>query len=1163
MKKNVLFHKSLWMVMRITLYQVLLAGLFAGLAAAHDSRAQRILNQSVTLSETHARLGSVLEKIEKSAGVKFVYSTKINAGERVSLQTVDRPLSEVLQLLLTPLQIRYEVLDSRILLRKRAPSGITVAEHPVPPMAENQEISGKVTDEKGEGLPGVSVLVKGTQQGTVTGASGDFRLNIAGPESVLVFSFVGYMTQEITAGNVSDLQVMLQVDEKALEEVLVVGYGTQKKVDITGSVSAVDVRALKSIPTGSALQALQGQAAGVNVISSGVPGGNSTVFIRGITSFGSTGPLVLIDGVPGSINDLRSDEVESMQVLKDAGAAAIYGVRGANGVIVVTTKKGKSGQPVVTYDAFYGQQFPLKKNPFNLLNSEDFARLTLIANPASNIFKNGMPDYLYAGPGVVGAVKEGDPGADPSKYVFDQSNTPSNYLIQSVNKQGTDWFREVFKRAPMTNHNLAISGGTAKSSYMVSLGYFDQTGTLLNTYLRRYSMRINTDFKVRNHLRVGQNIYGYYRQNNGLDNLAVGNSVSHIYRMMPIVPVYDIMGNFGGSFAGPELGSGENPVSRQKRTENNRNNTWNLMGNVYAEADLLKDLTLRTSFGGTISSNYAVNFTFNSYNDAFFNNRENALSEGSGYGNSMIWTNTLRYGKKLGRHQLQVLLGTEALKSSGRSVSGSSNSLYATDFDYLVLGNGTKNFATGSSAYAEALFSTFGRLDYSFNEKYLLGVTVRRDGSSRFGSENRFGTFPSVSAGWRLSDEAFLKGVAWINDLKLKASYGILGSQNNINPENAYSLFGSTMTNSYYDLAGSSTGLTQGFFQSRNGNPRTGWERNVVTNIGLDALLFNNRLEAGVEYYNKSIEGLLFPEPLPATAGGAEPPTINIGDIRNRGVDISLLYRDRIGESLRYNIGVNVTTYRNEVVHIPDPGYFESAGGGSIIGTLIRNQVGHPVSSFYGYEVIGLFSSDRDVAESPVQNEAAPGRFKYRDANGDGKISTDDRVFFGNPNPDFTYGLNAGLEFRQFDFSAVFYGSQGNDLLNHVRYFTDFFSNPGGKSNVLLNAWTPENTNTKVPKVETVSSFSTSGVANSYYREDGSYLRLKSLLLGYQFTPEAIRKIGLSKLRVYLQAANLFTVTRYTGLDPEISGSSASFGADFGNYPGNQKSFLLGLNLAF
>lgn len=1025
-----------------------------------------------------------------------------------------------------------------------------------------QVVTGKVTSaDDQQPIPGANILLKGTANtGTATGADGTFSLNVPA-NTTLVISYIGYQTAEVAVGSQSTVSVALTPAATSLSEVVVTGYTSEKKKDIIGSVSVVDVKALKSIPAGSAVQALQGQAPGVNIINSGAPGSTSNIFIRGISSFGNTQPLVLVDGVQAELNDVSASDVESIQVLKDAGAAAIYGVRGSNGVLIVTTKKGKSGAPTIAYDAYYGTQDPLKGNVFNLLNSSDFARLTKIAYPTTGLFQNGLPDYTYRGPGATGVGNEGDAAVNPAKYNFDATNPANNYLIQKVNKTGTDWFHELFKPAPITSHNLTASGGTDKSSYMVSLNYFNQQGTMLQTYLKRYSGRVNTQFKVKNNVRIGENAYFFYKQNPSFDNLSSGNPIAWTYRAMPIIPVYDIKGNYGGTFDGPELGSSSNPVAVQNSTVNNKTNAWDVVGNVFAEVDFLKHFTARTSFGGSIDNQYATNFTFTPYNNSEGNTNPNSFAETSLYNSNTMWTNTLTYTNLFGKHSVKAIAGSEAIRNYGRAVTASSSGYFSTDYDYLTLTNGTSNVTNTSSAYENTLFSLFGRVDYSFDEKYLIGVTVRRDGSSRFGSARRYGTFPSVSAAWRVSSEAFMKNITWLNDLKLRASYGVLGSQNNVSPQNAFTLFGGAFYNAYYDISGSGK-ISQGFAQTNIGNPNTGWEQNVVTNVGFDATLFN-KLDLSVEYYQKSINGLLFTQTLPATAGGATAPTVNVGDIQNKGVDIGATYRGTVNNDLRFTAGANITTYNNNVVNIPSPGYFETANTQNL-GNVIRNQVGQPVSSFFGYKVIGLFNSDADVSSSPTQSGAAPGRFKYQDVNGDGKIDASDRTFLGNPNPKFTYGLNLGVTYKRFDISTTLYGSQGNKIYNTVKSFTHFFSTyVGAKSNDLLNAWTPDNTNTNIPKIESTGSFSSSGVSNSFYVENGSFLKMRSLVIGYTFAPQLLRKVGLNRLRVYAQGANLFTITKYSGLDPEVSGLSSAFGVDYGNYPSNQKNYIFGLNLSF
>ena len=1033
-------------------------------------------------------------------------------------------------------------------------------------VTENLIVSGTITSqEDSEPLPGVTILVKNSASttGSITDINGNYKVN-APEDGVLVFSSVGFVTEEVPVNSRSVIDVALAEDVQSLEEVVVTGYSTQRKKDITGSVAVVDTEALKSVPAGSAAQALQGQAPGVNVINSGVPGADPNIFIRGVSSFGDSQPLVIVDGIQASLNDISAEDIESIQVLKDAGAAAIYGVRGANGVIVVTTKKGRSGRPTVTYDAYYGVQFPLPGNPFDLIiNPEDFARLALIADPNNALFVDGIPDFMYTGPNGSGIAKAGDPAVDPSLYYLDPVNHGNDYLIQEVNKSGTNWFQEAFKRAPITEHNLTISGGTDKASYLVSLGYLNQQGTLIETYLKRYSARINTEFELGENVRIGQNLNVYYKDNPGFSIHRQFGGIAELYKMMPIVPTRDIQGNYGGTRAGTNLGSNSNTVANLERSADNLSNSKNAVGNVYAEIDFLRGVTARTSIGGFFTDNYNNSFNFTQYENVQGFLNPNSYNESSSYSNRIMWTNTLNYNKLFGKHQVKLLIGSESIENSGRSVGGSRQGYFSTDPDYRTLSTGTSNITNFSTFYEDALFSLFSRLDYAYDDKYLLGATLRRDGSSRFSEESRYGIFPSVSLGWRISGENFMQGISWLDDLKLRGSYGILGSQNNVDPENQFDLYGGGLTNAYYDIRGTSNSVEQGFIQIRSGNPLTGWERNIISNVGFDATLLNYKVNVSLEYYKKAIDGLLFAQTLPATAGGATPPTVNIGDIQNSGFDFSASYNGSINDALQFSVGANITSYKNEVVKVPDPGYFDAAAHQQL-GTMVRNQEGQAVSSFFGYDVIGLFNSDEEVNNSPTQDGAAPGRFKYKDVNEDGEITADDRTFLGSPNPDFTYGINVSLNFKGFDFSTILYGSQGNEAVNTVPVYTHFFGTyVGAKGNALLDAWTPENTDTTVPIIENQNSFSTAGVFNSYFVEDASYLRMRSLILGYSFKPSTLERLGVNKFRLYLQAANLFTITSYTGLDPEVTGSSSAFGVDLANYPNNQRNFIFGINLSF
>ncbi len=1165
MKKNLDYYKSHWLnsnwqklllKMKITifLYFIGLVSLIAGPAYSQSTK--------ISLDMKDASVESVLNKIEEISEFYFLFNHKlIDVKRKVDIQAEEEPIKNILSEIF-PSDVRFIVSDRQIVLTSNQVSS-TLGK-----LMLQQTITGKVIDAStGEVMAGVNIQIKGTTLGTITDTQGNFTLSIPEKNAILIFSFIGYITQEISLTGNMTVNVALAEELTSLEEVVVIGYSTQRKKDIIGSVVIADVAGMKTNVATSAQNALQGMASGVNVINSGIPGAAAKIVVRGITSFGNTNPLVIIDGIPASLNQISATEIESIQVLKDAGSSAIYGVRGANGVIIVTTKKGKIGAPVLSYEGSYGITYPLRGNPYNMLSSEEWFGIFKQLYPGSELcrpeFGGKLPDYVFRGPFGAGAAKEGDPRIDPSLYHYDLKNTGSNYIIQKVNKtnDGGDWWDWTFNPAPTIMQNMSISGGTEKAKYHVGIGYIDQKGTMVESFMKRYTARANTEFNLNKYLTFGENL-SYMHQKNP----SVGDDyVMAAWRMTPIVPLYDIMGNWGGSFGGPDLGVNANQIALADRNlKDDHNFDWVMRGNAFADLKFLKVFTARTSIGFTIDNYYDHNFTANQPENVERSSIDNSLNVSSSYSSSMIFTNTLNYFKTLSKHDIKVLVGSEAIKSVSRSVSGNSGRFYSVDPNYQVLGNGTINIATSSSVGVSALFSVFSRIDYTFDDKYLFGATLRRDGSSVFGSKKRYGVFPSVSIGWRVTNENFMQNVSWLNDLKIRGSYGILGSQNNVSSSNAFSLYGSGLGTTYYDITGSSTSTVQGFARSRIGNPFAGWEENIVFNFGFDATILNNSLELSLEYYKKSIKGLLFPESLPAVIiGGATAPTINIGDVQNKGVDGTIKYHNKISSNLNYSIALNVTTYKNEVVDIPSPGYFYS-GSMQVLGSICRNEEGHPASSFYGYQIVGIFQDDEDLANSPPQDGSAVGRWKYQDVNKDGAITPDDRVHLGDPHPDFTYGINLNLEYKGFDFSSNFYGTQGNELMNGVYNYTAFFSNYSeAKSKRLLNAWTPENRNTNEPKLEIVKTLSTANTMNSYYVEDGSYFRWRSAMLGYTIKPVVLQKIGISRLRVYVQASNLFTITNYSGVDPEIGGSSSAFGIDTGKYPNNEKSLVFGLNVTF
>lgn len=1059
-------------------------------------------------------------------------------------------------------------------------------------------VTGTVTSAAtNQPIPSATVTVKGTNIGAATDPAGKFSINVPSGKNTLVVSSVGFTDQEVDVSTTTTITVSLRERISSLDEIVVTGYTAQKKKDITGSVAVVNVNNLKAVPSGSTESLLQGQASGVTVINSGSPGGGSNVRIRGITSLGSADPLIIIDGVQGNLRDLNPYDVESIQILKDAGAAAIYGIQGSNGVIIVTTKKGR-GKAKINYDGYIGTQRPLK-NGFDVANTQEYANAIWAQAVGSGVapehsqFGNGaspvLPDYI-----TPAGANEGDPGTDPANYVFNPGQ-PDDNRIAKASIPGTDWFHEIFKPALIQSHTLSASGSNEKSNYFFSLNYFNQEGTLINTYLKRYSARINTLFNVKNNIRVGENAYIFYRSNPQISgtNQNEGNSISNTYREPPIIPVYDIMGNYAGT-GSDGLSNAGNPVAQQMRTANNKGNDWQVNGNVFAELDFLKHFTAKTTFGGTFDNYYYYNFTYTAYEAAEGNTNPNAFTEGAGYNSLWQWTNTLSYSNIFGKHSLKILGGSEAKRVYNRTISAGRSNYYTDNPNYWTLNTGDPGAQSnnGASPYQLALFSLFGRLDYSFGDKYLVSATIRNDGASVFAKGKRYGSFPSVTLGWRISQEEFLKNVSWINELKLRGGWGKLGSISNINATNPFSLYASGVGYSYYPLAGqNSGGVNQGFYLSQFGNVNTTWEEDIVTNVGFDATILKNKLEFSVEWYKKAVSGLLYPLQFQIGnfIGGATAPFVNAGDIQNTGIDFSGTYHATIGKDFKLDITANISSYKSKVVSLP-AGYKyvdQLSNGSTRIGAFVRTQPGQPIGAFYGYQVIGFFQNAEDVAKSPTQDGALPGRFKYADIDNNGKIDDNDRTFFGNPNPDFIYGLNIAASYKNFDFLAFFYGSQGNDVLNQVKYWTDFPQVFGGNvsknavynSVRLVNSQTGQPTSVSdplaqvsnpgatVPVLEQSPSFSTTTVVNSYYLENGSFLKCRQMQLGYTVPTAVLRRFGIDKLRIYVQAANLFTITKYTGLDPELQGSlltdNSNFGIDFGNYPANQKMYNVGVNVAF
>lgn len=1048
------------------------------------------------------------------------------------------------------------------------------------------KITGRVTDEKGEGIPGASILLKNsTAVGTSTDIDGTFTLVLPQGNNTIVVSSIGYVTQEIVVGNRTQFDIKLQSDVKALSEVVVTGYSSQSKRDITGAVATVDTKELTKVSAPNVAQQLQGRVSGVTVTSNSTPGGEATVRIRGFGTINNNDPLYIIDGVPtkGGLNNINPNNIESMQVLKDAASASIYGSRAANGVIIITTKKGKAGVPQFTFNSRTGIQsgkvnLDLIKNPQQfgdlLWTQLNNAGVLTNGNPSHPQYGNGasavVPDYILAGSQY--GLFEGDPATNPDLYNY---NRQGFYQIVKANKQGTDWHQEILRPAVVQEYNVGASGGTENGRYALGLNYFKQDGVLNHTSFNRYSLRSNTEFNFKKRIRLGENLEVSYTQNKGYysnngtastANNQDGNPIGNGYRIPSIIPVYDIMGNFAATRAAG-LGPATNPVAQLYRTRNNRVNTIRTFGNAYLEADILKNLVAKSSIGIDYTNANRFAYTLMDLEEAEIE-ANNALTNANAYDVNWTWSNTLNYSNTFkDLHRVNVLVGSEAIKGMGNDFSAVRTTFFSEDPEYMFLNSGTAGINNSGSGYEWALFSLFAKLNYSFNDRYLFEATVRRDGSSRFGQNNRYGTFPAFSAGWRLSEENFLKDVAWISDLKLRAGWGQTGNQE-IGNYNGFSTYRSTLNQSSYPINGSNSSVQAGFDTGTFGNPNAKWETTTQANFGIDAALFDGKFGVNFDVYNRTTTDMLYQVSLPATQGVATVPFVNIGEMNNKGVDLGLSYNNTaLGGELKYNVAANISHYKNNVVKLNNSPTAVLLGPSIRSYTWTRSVAGMPLYSFYGLQIDGIYQNQAEVDNGPkYPGYAAVGKYRYKDTDGDGTITDNDRVFLGNPHPDFTYGFNFDASYKNFDLSFFLQGVQGNKMINMVRRWVDFNNQAGNRSLRMLNdSWTPQNPDAVLPILD--ANDSRSQQPSSYFIEDASYLRLKNITIGYTFPTSPLAKIGLTSARIYLQGQNLFTITKYSGIDPEVTSvgstpGSTVLGVDQGNYP-QTRLYQIGINFGF
>ncbi|MBT8235181.1 MAG: TonB-dependent receptor [Bacteroidia bacterium] len=1002
-----------------------------------------------------------------------------------------------------------------------------------------QTITGTVTDDTGAPLPGANVLVRGTTTGTQTDFDGNYTIT-ANEGDVLQFSYIGYASQSVTVGTSTTINVSLQEDASQLAEVVVTGYTSQTRGDITGSVASVDISEAVKVPLVNASEALEGRVSGVTVTNAGTPGGSPKIVIRGFGTSNNTNPLYIIDGVqtdnPSILNSINPGDIEQMNVLKD-GAAAIYGARASNGVVIITTKRGSYNQaePTITFNAYTG--ISRATNLPDLLNVQQHGEMIFqsLANDGAAV---AHPQYGSGPSPVVPSTVQ-----DYTRVVSYDPITRAPRSASVTQPNGTDWFEEITQNAPTQNFDMSISNGGESGRYFLSANYLNREGILNDTGFKQGVTRLNSEFKIGEKIRIGEHLNASFsRQQEG-----TLEAVGMAYRFTPLVPVFDDEGDFAGS-GGPGLSNTRNPVALLSRAKDNYNKIFRVFGDVYLEAELYEGLNVRTTFSGNVE-NFAQR-RFQALDPEFIEPLStNTLTEQNIDNYSWTWTNIATYTKAFGDHNLDALVGVEAVEenSKGKQISRNGFLFETPDFYLLSNGSGTPNVDFAYDG-GNTLFSIFGTANYSYQGKYFATVTVRNDKSSRFLGDNQSQTFPSFSAGWNISDENWFPQDGFINRLRLKASYGELGNQTlpTSNPTINISNLSETLGN--YSLNGSS--ISTGAILSQVGNPDLRWETSVTTNVGIEVAMLNNDLTLSLEVFDIDTEDLITRDLslISTTAIDATAPLVNLGDIQNTGFDLAIGYRGETSGGFNYSIDANISHYKNEVKDLISD--FQVGRTDPRGGAVHRTEVGRAISEFYGRRVTGFDST---------------GRFTYEDVDGNGTIDDDDRTYIGTPHPDFTYGVNLGFGWKGIDMSAFFSGSQGNDAYNYQKIFTDFptFFN-GNRSTRVLDSWTPSNTNATLPALsQSITNAETQ--PNSYFVEDASFMRLKNLQVGYTFDENVTSNLGLDMLRLYVQGTNLFTITDYTGADPEvISGDNLSLAFDGTNpvYPLAQ-ILTVGINVKF
>ena len=1100
--------KQIFRIMRISTFLLMVCVFCSYAGNAHSQ------NAKVSIRMNNVKLDKILNEIENQTDYLFIYNNQVDINKITSVKVKNEAVAQVLDKILSGTGINYELEGTHIILTTEAIKDLHAQQ-------QAKTVTGTVTDVSGEPIIGANIRIKGTTTGTITDIDGNFSIE-AEPQSVIEVSYIGYLTQETVINNQKSIRFLLKEDTKTLDEVVVIGYGVQKKADLTGSVANINTEKLNTQSNANIGQALQGKIAGVDIVSQGgAPGSGTRIMVRGIGTLNNASPLYIVDGMyMNSIDHINPNDIASIDVLKDASSAAIYGSRAANGVIIVTTKEGSNteGKPIIDLSVNLGISTASKF--LDMLDAKGWAEVTTIARQAI-----------------------GKPALD---MATDLANKPDN-----------DWQDIMFRPALMQNYNLAVKGGGKYSTYYTGLGYFNQDGIVKGTNYQRYNIQSKNDYK-RGIFSAGTNLIISFSHDKPLHQELRGGMIGTILQSVPTLEKYDDTreGGYGGTYG--DVVNIPHPLAIIDDNIMGRyNENVKIFANLYAQIELFKGLKYKLNLTPDFSFERYKNY-LNKYDFGLATNSITQLTERQRRRRNILVENLLTFDRTFGEHKISALAGYTYQDSRFRHIQAYGEGLPQ---GLEEIDAATTNRSNEGNSWRSVLTSILGRVFYSYQNKYLFTATIRRDGSSKFGKNNRYGYFPSFSLGWNVAEEKFMENVHWLDQLKLRGGYGVLGNQEIDNYQ-----YSSTITTgiNYPDGNG---GLLQGAFPKNFANPDIKWEETAMTNVGIDFMAFNNRLSLTADYYVKNTKDILLTVPIPISSGGANDPIRNAGKIRNNGFEFNLGWMDQPNPDISYGINLIGSFNKNKVIAMGSESGSIKGGSTNQNITTSETKAGYPIGGYWLISTAGYFNSQEEVDAyakdgKKIQPAAEPGDIKFVDANNDGVINDDDRVFQGSPFPDFTFALNGNMRYKNFDLSIGLQGVLGNKIYNATRQTLEDVTKGSNFLASCLDYWTPENKNASHPRLTWDDPNRNTRAESDRYLENGSYLRLRSVQLGYTF-PQTWFKGAIQHARVYINAENLFTITSYSGYSPDVNADNANYrGFDNFIYPTN-RTFMLGLNVTF